>query len=178
MAPASSKLGLTVAGTVAAALAVATFLHLGRDADAAAWAVVQVVLVALAAIDVATRRLPNAITLPVSALALILRAADERSKLAEVAIAGAAAFVVFYVVALLARGGFGMGDVKLAAMLGFLLGTKVVPALAIGVIAGGVWAAALVVTRRATARTAFAYGPFLCLGGAVTILFSNPPPLV
>lgn len=106
MAPASSRLSLTLAaGAVAAALAVATFLHLGRDADAAAWAVVQVVLVALAAIDVATRRLPNAITLPVSALALVLRAADERSKLAEVAIAGAAAFAVFYLVALVAREG-------------------------------------------------------------------------
>ena len=71
-----------------------------------------------------------------------------------------------------------MGDEKLAAMPAFLLGVKVVPALAIGGIAGGVWAAALLLSRRATARTAFAYGPFLCLGGAAAILFSNPPPLV
>ena len=160
------------------ALAVVTFVHLGSDADAALWAAVQAVLVGLAAIDIETRRLPNAITLPVSALALLFRAVDDRSHLAEVAIAGAAAFAVFYVLALVLRGGLGMGDVKLAGMLGFLLGSEAIPALALGIVAGGVWAAGLVLTRRAGLRSTLAYGPFLCLGGAVAILFSGPPPLV
>jgi leader peptidase (prepilin peptidase) / N-methyltransferase len=166
------------AGPLAAALAVATFVHLGSDADAAAWALVQVVLVALAAIDVATRLLPNRITLPVSALAVIARAADQRSALLEVVFAGVATFAVFYGLALLARGGFGMGDVKLAAMLGFLLGRAVIPALVLGVLAGGVWSAALLVTRRTGMRSSIAYGPFLALGGAAAIVLSNPPPLV
>jgi leader peptidase (prepilin peptidase)/N-methyltransferase len=166
------------AGPLAALLAVVTFFHLGSDADAAAWALVQVVLVALAAIDVATRMLPNRITLPVSLLAVALRAVDERSALLEVVVAGVAAFAVFYGVALLVRGGFGMGDVKLAAMLGFLLGKAVIAALVLGVLAGGVWSAALLLTRRAGMRSSIAYGPFLALGGAAAILFSNPPPLV
>jgi leader peptidase (prepilin peptidase)/N-methyltransferase len=176
---AASRSALAVAATgVAAALAVATFVELGHGGDAAAWAVVQIVLVALAAIDIATRRLPNLITLPGSALALGLRAAVERSHLAEVAIAGAVAFAVFYAIALALRGGFGMGDVKLASMLGFLLGSQALGALALGVVAGGLWSAGLLATRRAGLRTTFAYGPFLCLGGAVAILFSSPPPLV
>jgi leader peptidase (prepilin peptidase)/N-methyltransferase len=162
----------------AVALAAVTFVHLGSSADAALWGAVQVVLVGLAAIDVETRRLPNAITLPVSALALLFRAVDDRSDLAEVAIAGAAAFAVFFVLALALRGGLGMGDVKLAGMLGFLLGAKVIGALAVGIIAGGLWSAALLVTRRAGLRSTLAYGPFLCLGGALAILFSGPPPLV
>jgi leader peptidase (prepilin peptidase)/N-methyltransferase len=159
-------------------LAVATFVHLGADANAVAWALVQVILVALAAIDVATRLLPNRITLPVAALALVLRAVDERSALLEVGVAGIAAFGVFYVIAILVRGGFGMGDVKLASMLGFLLGKAVVSALVVGVVAGGIWSAALLLTKRAGMRTSIAYGPFLALGGAAAILFSNPPPLV
>jgi leader peptidase (prepilin peptidase)/N-methyltransferase len=166
------------AGPLAAVLAAATFVHLGSDANAAAWALVQVALVVLAAIDVATRLLPNRITLPVSALAVVLRAVDERSALLEVVVAGIAAFGVFYVVAILVRGGFGMGDVKLAAMLGFLLGKSVVAALVVGVVAGGLWSAALLLTKRAGMRTSIAYGPFLALGGAAAILFSNPPPLV
>jgi leader peptidase (prepilin peptidase)/N-methyltransferase len=173
----SSRL-LVLAGAVAAGLAAFTFVHLGSDSDAAAWAVVQVVLVALAAIDIETRRLPNVITLPVAALALVLRAADERSELAEVAIAGAAAFASFYVLTLLMRGGMGMGDVKLAGMLGFLLGEQVLGALFLGVLAGGLWSILLLATRRAGLRSSFAYGPFLCLGGAVAILFSSPPALV
>ncbi len=166
------------AGPLAALLGVATYVHLGSDANAAAWAVVQVALVALAAIDVATRLLPNRITLPVSALALLLRAVYERSALLEVVVAGIAAFAAFYVIALLLRGGFGMGDVKLAAMLGFLLGTAVVPALVVGVVTGGVWSAVLVLTGRAGMRSSIAYGPFLALGGAAAILFANPPALV
>jgi leader peptidase (prepilin peptidase)/N-methyltransferase len=157
---------------------VATFVHLGSDANAAAWALVQVVLVALAAIDVATRLLPNRITLPVTLLALLLRVADERSSLVEVVVAGLASFAFFFAVAIVVRGGFGMGDVKLAAMLGFLLGKAVIPAIVVGVVAGGVWSAMLLATRRAGMRSSIAYGPFLCLGGATAILFSSPPPLV
>ena len=162
----------------AVALAAATFVHLGRDGDAAAWAVVQVVLVLLAAIDVESRRLPNVITFPVAAVALVLRAADERSYLAEVAVAGAAAFAVFFLLFVLMRGGLGMGDVKLAGLLGFLLGRQVVGALVLGVVAGGLWSLGLVLTRRAGLRSAIAYGPFLCFGGVVAVLFSSPPPLV
>jgi leader peptidase (prepilin peptidase)/N-methyltransferase len=162
----------------AAVLAVITFVELGSTADAAAWACMQVVLVALAAIDLAARRLPNAITLPTAAAALVLRAIFHPSDLLEVAIAGLAAFAVFYVLALLARGGLGMGDVKLAAMLGFVLGAEVVAALAAGIFAGGLFALALVATRRATMRSTIAYGPFLAIGGMIAILFSSPPPLV
>jgi leader peptidase (prepilin peptidase)/N-methyltransferase len=167
-----------VAGPVAAALAVGTFVHLGHGANAFAWAAVQVVLVALAAKDIEQRRLPNVITLPVSTAAILLRAGFERSDLVEVLVAGVVTFAVFYVLALLMRGGFGMGDVKLAAMLGFLLGSAAFPALVIGIAAGGMWAVALVIARKATLRSSIAYGPFLALGGAIAILFFNPPPLV
>jgi leader peptidase (prepilin peptidase)/N-methyltransferase len=166
------------AGPVALALAIGTFVHLGHDANAALWACVQVVLVALAAIDVATRRLPNVLTVPTALAALLLRAAFERDHLAEVAIAGVVAFAGFFLLALLMRGGFGMGDVKLAAMLGFLLGWTVWQALALGIVAGGLASLVLLLARRATLRGTIAYGPYLALGGAVAILAFNPPPLV
>jgi leader peptidase (prepilin peptidase) / N-methyltransferase len=162
----------------AAVLAVVTFVHLGSDPNAALWALVQIVLVTLAAIDATSRRLPNVITLPTAAAALILRVAFERSELVEVAVAGVAAFAGFFLLSIVTRGGLGMGDVKLAAMLGFLLGYKVLGALTVGVFVGGIWSAVLLLTHRAGLRTAIAYGPFLALGGAFSILFANPPPLV
>jgi leader peptidase (prepilin peptidase)/N-methyltransferase len=162
----------------ALALVIATFVRLGLDAGAAAWSVAQVVLVTLAAHDVATRRLPNTITIPSSLLALGGRAAFERSALAEVALAGLVAFGSFLLLSILFRGGLGMGDVKLAGMLGFLLGWAVVPALTIGVFAGGIGAAALIGRSGATRRTTIAYGPYLALGGAVAILGFHPPSLV
>jgi leader peptidase (prepilin peptidase)/N-methyltransferase len=157
---------------------VVTFVHLGPSLDAALWSAAQVVLVVLAAYDVESRRLPNRITLPVAAVAVALRAAFERDALLEVIVAGVVSFAVFWLMALAMRGGLGMGDVKLAGMLGFLLGSAVVPALVLGVFAGGVWAAILLGSGRAGLRASIAYGQFLALGGAVAILASSPPHLV
>ena len=163
---------------VAVALAIGTFVYLGPSADAAAWACAQVVLVGLSAYDIATRRLPNVIVLPTAAVALLLRVIFNRSDLLEVVIAGLVAFAITYALALVLRGGLGMGDVKLVGMLGFLLGWAVIPALVIGIFAGGVWAAALILTRKTTMHSMMAYGPFLALGGMIAILYSSPPPLV
>jgi leader peptidase (prepilin peptidase)/N-methyltransferase len=161
----------------AAALAVGTVVRLGFSANAVAWALVQVVLVVVAAYDLANRRVKNVVTIPVSVAAVLLRAAFERSALVEVVIAGLVIFLVFLALSLVLRGGLGMGDVKLAGMLGFLLGWKVLPALFIGAIAGGV-AAAFLLTRAGERRSTIAYGPYLALGGAVVILLSHPPPLI
>lgn len=161
---------------VALVLAAATFVLQGHDANAAAWAGVQVVLVAIAAIDAATRRIPNVVTLATAACAVALRLLLARGALAETFAAGAICFAVFLLLAVLSRGAFGMGDVKLAALLGLLLGKDVVGALLLGTLCGA--AAALVAARRARSlKATLAYGPYLCLGAAVVILFTTPPAL-
>ena len=161
----------------AAVLAAATVVRLGFSANSVAWAVVQVVLVFVAADDLAHRRVKNVVTIPVSVVAVLFRAVFERSALAEVVIAGLVVFIAFLAVAVVLRGGLGMGDVKLAGMLGFLLGWKVVPALFVGAIAGGV-VAAILLTRASGRGSTMAYGPYLALGGAVVILVSHPPALI
>lgn len=157
-------------------LAVATLVRYGITANGVAWALVQFVLIGLAAYDLASRRIPNALTMPGALIAVGARAAFERSALVEVCVAGAAAFAVFLAIAIAFRGGLGMGDVKLAGLLGFLLGSTVTPALLIGTAAGGVVAAVLV--ARGRRGEAIAYGPYLALGGAVAVLALGPPPLV
>ena len=166
------------AAPAALTLVVVTTVRCGAGANAAAFAAVQVALVALAAVDLATRRLPNAITIPVSLAAIALRAVFERSTLGGAVLAGVGALLVFGVLSLALRGGFGMGDVKLAGMLGFVLGSVVVPALALGILAGGLASVALLATGRASWKSAIAYGPYLALGGAIAILALHPPPLV
>jgi leader peptidase (prepilin peptidase)/N-methyltransferase len=164
---------------VAIALVVATLARYRVNANGVSWAVVHVVLVVLAVYDLATRRLPNVITLPGALIAIAMRVAFERSALVEVVIAGVAAFLVFALLAIIRPGGLGMGDVKLAGMLGCFLGTAVVPGLLIGTLLGGVAAVALLAARsRATLNTHIAYGPYLAFGGAVAILGFHPPPLV
>src|SRR5438876_12241012 len=93
---------------VAVALAAATIVRLGVSLNSLAWAAVQVVLVGVTAYDFATRRVKNAVTVPVSVLALVLRAAFERSAFVEVLVTGLVAFLAVFGLALILRGGLGM----------------------------------------------------------------------
>jgi leader peptidase (prepilin peptidase)/N-methyltransferase len=166
------------ASPLALGLALGTLVGGGFRPDAFAFAGAELVLVALAAIDLKTRQLPNMLTFPPAFVAVILRAVFDRAHLADAALAGTGALLAFAVLAVILRGGMGMGDVKLAGMLGFLLGSAVVPALVVGIAAGGVTAAGLLALRRARLDSSIAYGPFLALGGAIAILAYHPPPLV
>lgn len=158
-------------------LAAVTLEVRGHGADAVAWAVVQVVLVAIAATDAVTRRIPNALTLTSAAAAVALRVLFARAELVETFAAAGICFAAFLLLAILSRGALGMGDVKLAGLLGLFLGSTVFPALLVGTFAGGV-AALVVAYRTGSAKAALAYGPYLCLGGAVAIVALSPPPLV
>jgi leader peptidase (prepilin peptidase)/N-methyltransferase len=167
------------AAAVAAAIALvaATLVRYGLTWNGAAWSVVQVALVALAWIDLRERRLPNAVVVPLGIGAIVMRAAFERDALVESVVAGAIAFAAFLLLALLVRGGLGMGDVKLAAAEGLLFGKTALAAILIGVALGGVAAALLLVTRREGRKSTYAYGPYLALGAAIAILGLRPPPL-
>ena len=173
----ASKPGLPLfSAIVGLAFAAATLAHFGLGAGGAAWAAVQLVLAGVAAYDFATRRIPNLVIVPVSVGAVIARAAFERSALLEVVVAGCLAFLLFLALAVVLRGGLGMGDVKLAGMLGFLMGNAVLPALVVGALAGGLTSAVILVSAPEMRGQTIAYGPYLCLGGAVAILLFHPPP--
>lgn len=178
--PRRPALATTGAATVvlSVGLAAATVLVHGIDVDAVAWVAAQLVLVLVATVDHATRRIPNAVTVPAAALAVVARSLFEPGSLAETLVAGGACFAVFFVLALVGRGALGMGDVKLVGMLGLLLGRAVVPALVVGTIGGAVAAAAIALRTRTGRDATIAYGPYLCLGAAVAILAFDPPSLI
>src|SRR4051812_26830812 len=94
------------------------------------------VLVPAAVIDLDRRVIPNALTAAgaVGGLALVL--AVDRDHLAGHLFAAAASGGCFLVVAIASRGGMGMGDVKLVAVLGLYLGAEVVPALLVALASG------------------------------------------
>jgi leader peptidase (prepilin peptidase)/N-methyltransferase len=68
----------------------------------------------------------------------------------------------------------GMGDVKLAAVLGLFLGRAVAPALLVGVLVGAVVGLAIIASQGSDARKrAIPFGPYLALGGFVGLLWGN-----
>jgi leader peptidase (prepilin peptidase) / N-methyltransferase len=168
------------AAVAAAALLVGlTFVTVHPVGNAALYAVAQVLLVRIAVVDFATRRIPNELVAALTAIGIVPRAVAERSSLVESLVAGIAVLGVALLLANLARGGLGMGDVKLAGALGFLLGKAVFVALLFGTVAGAAVALAILIRRGAAGRrTTLAYGPYLALGGVLAILAFSPPPLI
>lgn len=157
----------TCAGLAVAVVAVKHTPH-----DVALGLVLIAVLVPTALIDFDHRIIPNRLLAPAALAALIIGAATAPAELPEQLIAGAGAGGFLLVFALAYPRGMGMGDVKLAAVLGLFLGRSVAVALLIGVLAG-VMAGIAVMSRAGVAKgrkTAIAFGPFLALGGVVGLL--------
>lgn len=139
--------------------------------DSSPFAFVQLALaayfVAIIAIDIEHRLVLNRMTGPGLAAALVMAAAGLGPSLPSALIGTVAGFLLLWVPALLLPG-LGMGDVKLAAVIGAIVGFPgVFPALILGVLAGGVAATFLLISRRAKLGGTFAYAPYLVVGVAL-----------
>ena len=173
--PISVRYPLVEAGTALLWLAV-VLVH----ADDVTMLVLGLVLVTLlvptALIDLDHRIIPNRLTGPAAVLAVGLGLALDPAGGPERLIAGAAAGGFFLLAALAHPSGMGMGDVKLAGVLGLFLGGSVAVALLVALVAG-VAVGAVVIARLGTERgrkTAVPFGPFLALGGIVALLAGAP----
>ncbi len=140
-------------------------------------------LLVLAVIDARTRRIPNALTYPLApvlAVLLILGALLDGDPAAalRIPLAGLAGFAVLLVIALVNPRGMGMGDVKLAGVIGLGLGAlgwgEVIVGLFAGFLLGGLAAIALLATGTRTRRDAIPFGPYLALGAIAALLAAQP----
>jgi leader peptidase (prepilin peptidase) / N-methyltransferase len=164
-----------VEGATALLCAGAVLTH-SSAAGIALSAVLILVLVPAALIDLEHRIIPNTLTGAGALLALGLGTGLDPSGEPARLIAGAAAGGFLLLAALAYPGGMGMGDVKLAGVLGLFLGAAVAPAILIALVSG-VAVGGVVVARvgvRAGRKTAVPFGPFLALGGAVAVFVGNP----
>lgn len=138
----------------------------------AALAVVAAVGIVAGWVDAYERRLPDVLVLPaypaVAALLLATADADVVLRAAACAAAGASLYLVGH-----ALGQVGFGDVKLAGLLGLVLGWACWQSAALALIAaaviGGAQAAAVLAMR----RSAFPFGPAMLLGAAIAIVITN-----
>jgi leader peptidase (prepilin peptidase)/N-methyltransferase len=139
--------------------------------------------IALSAIDLDVRRLPNDIVYPayLTLAALLTLASLLEGSLEPLLRAGigAAALLAFYfALAVIYPKGMGLGDVKLAGVIGAALGFLSYPALLIGAfgafLIGGIVAGGLIVRRRASRTTAIPFGPAM-LSGALLAVFASAP---
>ena len=160
----------SVASAISAALVLAAFLYFAA------------ISVALSAIDLDVHRLPNSIVLPSYAVGAVLLGgaalvSADLVGLARMA-AGAGILVLFYLVLALVRpGGMGMGDVKLAGVIGLFLAALGWGPLVVAVFAafllGGVYGLVLIASGRAGRKSGVPFGPWMLAGAWIGILFGD-----
>jgi leader peptidase (prepilin peptidase)/N-methyltransferase len=144
----------------------ASVLAFGFSAEAAVASFFCAALVAISVVDLERRIIPNRIVLP--AAAVVLAAQTLLFPSPEWALAAVGASLFLFLAALAYPAGMGMGDVKLALLLGAMLGRTVPVAMMIGMIAALVPSIVLLVRHGSAARKmGIPFGPFLALGGIV-----------
>lgn len=163
--------GLTGVGpTLALGAVLVAFLYLAA------------VSVTLAMIDLDTHTLPNRIVLPAYAVAAALLTAaaflmDEPGRILMSLLGGAALFGLYLLMALAYPAGMGLGDVKLAGLLGLYLGWLGWAPLVVGAFSafllGGLFALVLLITRRANRKSGIPFGPWMLAGAWLGIFYGE-----
>jgi leader peptidase (prepilin peptidase)/N-methyltransferase len=133
-------------------------------------------LVPVTVIDIDFRIIPNKLMILGTVVALAILALTRPGDIPEHLIAAVAAGGFLLVAAIAYPGGMGMGDVKLAFVMGLFLGRDVGVAMLAGLLAGSLIGAAVMARKgvKQGRKTAIPFGPFLALGGLVGLLAGDP----
>ena len=171
-----SKAPVAVLGGLLGAL---TFDRFGFSLEMFAYGLMIAMCIEQSIIDYTTHRLPRGVTFrativggPLLALAAINH--DDNGRIGVMFASFVVTFALFALLAAFSKGGIGGGDVRLAPVLAMFLGwlsaSHVYIGLGGGFILGGIAAAGMLITRRASASTRIAFGPFLCIGAVAVVL--------
>jgi leader peptidase (prepilin peptidase) / N-methyltransferase len=156
-----------------AGLVAACFVVFGLSGKAVLAAFFCAVLVAITATDITHRIVPNRIVLPAAAVVLVAHTALSPSPEWALGAVGAAGFL--FVAALAYPAGMGMGDVKLALLLGAMLGRLVGVGLMLGMFAALVPSIVLFARHGSAARKmGIPFAPYLALGAVVALFVGKP----
>src|SRR5215211_3902442 len=160
-----------VEATTGALWALVTWARWDDASGIALGFVLVTILIPIAIIDFEHRIIPNRITGPAAVVAIVIGLALDVDFVVEQLIAGGAAGGFFLLAAIAYPRGMGMGDVKLAGVMGLYLGRAVGLAVLVGLVAGVVVGAVIIARLGAKEgrKTAVPFGPFLALGGVIAI---------
>ena len=156
-------------------------LRFGLDPVLPAYLYLVAVGVALALIDIDTKKLPNVLVLPsyvVGGALLAIGGFGDSGSVLRALLGGAAMYAAYYALAFVYPAGMGFGDVKLAGVLGAYTGFLGWGAWAFGLFAGfflgGAFGIALIALGKGGRKSTIPYGPFMLVGALLAILVGQP----
>ncbi|MGH7399195.1 MAG: prepilin peptidase, partial [Candidatus Rokuibacteriota bacterium] len=162
-----------------AVLFVMAYVRFGLSLQLATALILLSALVAITGIDFDHQIIPDVLSLPGIALGLLLSLGPGGIGLGDSVLGvliGGGVFIMIIVGSSLVLGqpGMGVGDVKLGAMLGAFLGWKLaLLSVLLSVLVGGPLAAFLLATGHKGRKDPLPFGPFLALGGAVSLFWGD-----
>lgn len=178
-----ARRGRPFAAILTAALFAASSLRFGFEAALPAYCFFFAVLVAVAAIDLELRVIPNCILRPALAMTVVLLggatiAGGAGWAAIDSLLGGVAAFAALGLVHLAHPRGLGFGDVRLAGFIGLYLGWLGLPNVAVGLVLGCllavVFGLVVMVATRSGLMARLPFAPFLAAGAVLSVLWGGP----
>ena len=165
---------------ISAAIAVRLLNQFSFSWELFAFGLMSAMCVEQTLIDITTHRLTRSVTMratfiggPLLSIAAI--ANNQPGKIGVMFVSFVVTLLTFMTLSLASRRGIGAGDVRLAAVvamfLGYLGAQYVFQGLALGFMLGGAAALLLLIIRKASLKTRMAFGPYICIGAMVVVLF-------
>ncbi|MFC1908022.1 prepilin peptidase [Chloroflexota bacterium] len=159
-----------------------TYWYYGLSTELAITAFYGCIFIAIGVIDLEHKLILNKIVYPAVVVALIVSILLPQPEIISLPwlgavngiIGGAIGFVLLLIIALISRGGMGLGDVKMAALIGLVTGFPLVfVALFLGIVLGGLVAGILLLLKIKKRKEAIPFGPFLSLATITTLLWGS-----
>jgi prepilin signal peptidase PulO-like enzyme (type II secretory pathway) len=131
-------------------------------------------LILMGSIDLEHQKIPNILVYPAIGIGLIMIPLLHLSTPWMMLAGGLLGFGVLFLIAVIAPGAMGMGDVKLVLFLGIILGfPDIVLTLFLAFVTGGLIAGFLLALKKLGKKDTIAFGPFLALAGIITLLYGS-----
>jgi leader peptidase (prepilin peptidase)/N-methyltransferase len=163
-----------ITATLCSTVGLLLFIYISPPQRALLFFAVFCVLLAMALIDADTHTISDGMSIVLGILAVISIWIGPEVDMQSRLIGLAAVSLPLFIITVLVRGAFGLGDVFLMIPTGFLLGTSgVLAAFFIGIIAGGIYGAYALIRHKKNRKDFFAFGPCLAVGIFTSLLFGQ-----
>lgn len=158
---------------ITALLFLASYVKFGLSFELVRTLVFLPVLIVIAFIDLDTNLIPNKLTYPFAVIGILSAAFISPAILLQSSVWALAAAVFLFVTALIKPGSMGMGDVKMALLMGTFLRVSVAPAMFAAFVAGSVTGTFLIMTGIKGRKDLIPFGPFLAFGSIAAVFFGQ-----
>lgn len=125
------------------------------------------ILILISFIDIKNNIIPNKIVIPSIFIGLFLMILFFPNRIIELIIFSIGVFILFLLIYFIYPQGMGMGDVKLAALLGIFLGRDLIPAIILAFLSGAIYSIFLLIFKNKRFKDRIPFAPFLSIGAII-----------